>query len=188
MTTLRPEQTLHSYQARLITVDGEVEGNSLINQNTRNPLYGQMSGYTPPPLAWATREINAGFGPRPVYLHPEAQQASFTSHRFSGQWEALVMRLINIRLRGVLVDGSLPPPSANPSQHWWDITGVVQQSPEQEWGQGGDNTIQVTLNLNEFICHSGGGSDHALEVDLDGMVWKSNGVDIMAAYRTALGI
>ena len=190
MVMLRPEQTLVSFQGRIISVDGETgqAANPLIETSSSRPLTGQLSGLTPPPLAWATREINAGFGPRPVYLHPEGQQVSFTSHRFNGAWGALVMHLVNFRVRGVLMDGSVAPPAANPTQHWWDLTGVVQQSPEQEWGQGGDNTVQVTMNLNQFICHTGDGNDHALEADLDGMVWKSYGVDIMAAYRTALGI
>lgn len=188
MVTLRPEQTLVSYQARLITVDGQASGSGLIDAGTSHPLYGQLSGFTPPPLVWATRDINAGFGPRPVYLHPEGQPISFTSHRFTADWSALVMHLINFRVRGVLQDGSVAPPAANPGAHWWDVTGVVREAPEQEWGQGTENTVQVTINGNSFICHSGAGATHGLEADLDAMVWKSNGVDIMAAYRTALGI
>ena len=116
MVMLRPEQTLVSYQTRLITVDGLTTGNTLIDSSSSNPLFGQLSGWTPPPLAWATRMINAGFGPRPVYLHPEHQQGALTSHRFTGDWEALVMHLLNIRFRGVLMDGSLAPAEANPNQ------------------------------------------------------------------------
>lgn len=190
MVMIKPEQTLVSFQGRIVTVDGETAPaiNPLIEQSNSRPLTGQLSGFTPPPLAWATREINAGFGPRPVYLFPEGQPVSFTSHRFNAAWAALVMRLVNFRIRGVLMDGSVAPQAANPTGHWWDVTGVVQQGPEQEWGQGGDNKVQVTINCNQFICHTGEGSLHGLEVDLDGMVWKSYGVDLMAAYKTALGI
>lgn len=190
MVQLQPKQTLVSFQGRIVSVDESTDPatNDLIDRGQVHPLFGQLSGFTPPPLAWATREINAGFGPRPVYLHPEGQPVQFTSHRFSASWAALEMHLVNLRVRGVLQDGSVAPPAANPTGHWWDITGVVQQVPEQEWGQGGDNTVQITINLNQFICHTGAGATHALDVDLDGMIWKSFGVDIMAAYREALGI
>ena len=179
-----PVKLLSEIDVKLLQVDGKTTGNDLIHASQAEPLAGQITEFTPAAFDSDIREVQAGgVVPAQVWRMLTNSEVSFTSTRFSGDWWALQLKLIQIRASASLED--LLPIGATSYYH--QLVGRVSRAPEETWSNSGDPAVKITMKfLATYEVVDGGKSRWLFDRPKRRLV--IGGTDIMADRRTALGL
>lgn len=148
---------------------------------------GQVESVTPPTLTLQTEEFRAGGmdAPIDVTLGMEKLEASFALRAYDSDVLALFGlsegASVPLTFRGALesYDGSVKAVVMN-------MRGKITSMEPGTWTPGELSSLKVTVSLNYFKQQHDGRAIH--EIDVENMVRIINGVDTLAAIRSALAI
>ena len=179
-----PKKLLSEIDVKLLQVDESTSGNGLIHGTTEMPLAGQITEFAPAAFDTDIREVQTGgLVPAEVFRMLTNSEVTFTSTRFSGDWWALMLKLIQIRASASLED--LIPIGATSYYH--ELTGRVSRAPEETWSNTGDPAVKITMKfLDTYEVVEAGVSKWKYDRAERRLV--IGGTDIMADRRKALGL
>ena len=184
MPSYDPVKLLSEIDVKLLQVDSATTGNALIHAAANMPLAGQITEFVPAAFDSEIREVNAGgVVPSEVWRMLSNSEVTFTSTRFSGDWWALQLKLIQIRASASLED--LIPIGATSYHH--ELTGRMSRAPEETWSNSGDPAVKITIKfIGSYEVVDAGASKWKYERAARRLVIA--GTDIMADRRAALGL
>lgn len=148
---------------------------------------GQVASVTPPALTLQTEEFRAGGmdAPIDVTMGMEKMEASFVLRKYDADVLALFGlaegNRIPLTFRGALesYDGTVTAVVQN-------MRGKITSIERGTWTPGELSDLTVTVSLNYYKEQHG--SRTLNEIDVENMVRVINGVDVLAAIRSALAM